>query len=521
MKRLIYILLIAIAVGSSSCEDKVVEAGFKDALQYTIYSYLMDNKDEYSSFISITETGGLDKTLSAYNPYGPAYTLFLPDNEAIDKFIDETEEFSSLKDILANKKYCEEFSRYHVLNMGAHTQDFPFGAFPETTLSGDYLTVSFIIETDTSYYMINNQAAVIEPNIHVSNGYIHKIDIALKPITYTSYEWLQTKSGYSVFKDAVDLTDLRELIDFNIKKDELRQPVTLLIEPDKIYKENGVNSVQDLADLISPADNDYTNIKNPLNKFIRYHILTGSMFLNDFEDVSTNYTTLSEIPLNIDGKGMDIIINKGKEIFDTIVVDNDTTFIDYITFFYDESNVLTQSGAIHFIDRIMTQQPPSRADKVYGFYEEPLFSKYRQKIGTYLIEDPASLKYIKWSGSDLFFVELGNQSSSAWDNDYLQIDGDFTLSYEIPKIIQGKYDVFIAADAFNIKNAVIEVFVDGKKISGLVDLSKGGSSDSPFRKIKVGSVDFKRYSTHVVEIKPLIPGRFLWDYVSFEIPKAQ
>jgi uncharacterized surface protein with fasciclin (FAS1) repeats len=402
--------------------------------------------------------------------------------------------------------------------MSVNTHDFPFGAFPETTLSGDYLTVSFILETDTSYYKINNQATVIKPNIHVSNGYIHEIDIALQPITYTSYEWLQKKSGHSIFKDAVDLTDLQELIDFNIKDEKQRQAVTLLIEPDSIYNNNEIYSISDLANLISPDDNDYTNLQNPLNNYIRYHILTGSMFLNDMVDVNTNYSTLSEIPLNINGEGMDVMINKGKQVFDTLAVEGDTTIIDYITFLYDESNVLTQSGAIHFIDRIMTQQTPSRANIYFGFYEEPLFWKYRQKPGTYIIEDPNSLQYINWSEADLLFVNNGSETSNL-PKDYLQIEGDFLISYEIPKIVQGKYDVFIGADAFNVKNAVVEVFIDGKKISGLVDLSKGGTSNYPFSKIKVGSVDFDRYSKHIVEIRPLIPGRFLWDYVTFEIPK--
>ncbi len=520
MKNIGYLLsmLIALSVVFNSCKEPNHEADFKHSQKYTIYSYILDNKDNFSSFLSILEKGGIDKTLSAYNPYGTDYTLFLPDNNAIDKFIEESDEFSSLQEILNNEDFCEVFSRYHVLNMGVHTQDFPFGAFPEPTLSDDYLTVSFVIEPDTSYYKINNQAAVILPNIEVSNGYIHQIQSALKPITFTSYEWIKKNPEISIFKDAVELTGLQSLIDFNWKdKDEKRQALTILIEPDNIYKENGVNSVQDLAQLISPADNDYTNNTNPLNNFIRYHFLVSGLFLDDLEGVATNYSTYSEIPLNIDGTGIDIVINKGKQVFDTIISDEgDSTFIDYITFLYDDSNVLTQSGAIHFIDRIMEQEAPSRAIKTYGFYEESLFNEYRRKPGTYLIDDPDALDYIKWSGADLFFVDLGEQESSAWGNDYLQIIGDFTISYKIPKIIQGKYDIFIGADAFNEANALIEVYIDGKKVSGLIDLSTGGNSNSPFKQIKVGTIDFKRYSTHEVVIKPLIPGRFLWDYIQFK-----
>jgi len=515
MKKIVYILSLLLIVVINSCKEPERIAGFEDAEEFSMYYYMLDD-EKFSDFLSILKVGGIDKTLSAYNPDGTDYTLFLPDNDAMAKFIESSDEFSSLQELLDNKEYCEAFSRYHVVNMGVHTQDFPFGAFPEPTLSDDYLTVSFVIETDTSYYKINNQAAVILPNIEVSNGYIHQIEIALKPITFTSFNWLSQYSDYSIFKEAIDITGLQALVDFNTKEEEDRQPITILVEPNKIYQENNVNSVTDLAALISPDDDDYTNLKNPLNNFVRYHILSGGLFIDDFEEVATNYSTYSEIPLNINGLGLDLAINKGKQVFDTIVDQGDSTFIDYIGFLYDESNVISQSGAIHLIDRIMTQQKPSRAIKTYEFWEEPLFQEYRREPGTYLIEDEESLLYTKWSGADLFFIELGEQESAAWGNDYLQIDGDFIISYEIPKIIQGKYEVFLGAHAYDLNNALVEVYIDGKKVSGLVDLSKGGSASWPFQKIEIGTIDFKRYSTHLVEIKTLIPGRLLWDYIRFE-----
>ena len=415
-----------------------------------------------------------------------------------------------------NQEYASAFGRYHVVNMGVHTNDFPFGAFSEPTLSGDFLTVSFVIETDTSYYKINNQAAVIYPNIEVSNGYVHLIQTALKPVTFTTYQWLEQNSGTSIFKEAVDLTGLKSLIDINLKDDENLQPVTMLVEPDAIYNKYGVNSVSDLVNMISPNNDDYTNVKNPLYNFVAYHVLSGNLFIDDFEGVSTNYSTFSEIPLSINGNGIDLAINKGKQVYDTIIYQTDTTFIDYIGFLYDESNVITNSGAVHIIDRILTQQPPSRSILTFEFWEEPYITKLRREPGTYLIDNEDALWSIDWSGADLFFVELGDQQSSAWGNDYFEIIGDFTISYKVPKIIQGKYKVFLGAEAFNTQNALVEVFIDGKKVSGLIDLSKGGSSNNPFQRIELGTIDFKKYSTHSVEIRPLIPGRFLWDYIRFE-----
>jgi len=166
MKKIFYILsLIAVVAGFNSCKEPERIAGFEDAEQMSIYDYIVENKEKYSDFLAIIEVGGIDKTLSAYNPDGNDYTLFLPSNKAIDNFIKNTEGISSVKDILINKEYAAAFARFHVVNLGVHTQDFPFGAFPEPTLSEDYLTVSFIIEKDTSYYKINNQAAVSFPNI--------------------------------------------------------------------------------------------------------------------------------------------------------------------------------------------------------------------------------------------------------------------------------------------------------------------------------------------------------------------
>ena len=163
----------------------------------------------------------------------------------------------------------------------------------------------------------------------------------------------------------------------------------------------------------------------------------------------------------------------------------------------------------------MTQQPPSRSRQDLQFQEDPYINELSREAGTYLIEDPDALLYIEWSPSDLYFVEE-SQNISAWGNDYLEINGDFRISYVIPELIPGNYEVYLRADAFDNDNAFVEVFIDGKKIGGLIDLSTGGSASSPFQRIELGEIDISRYSEHEVEIRPLIPGRFLWDYIRFE-----
>jgi len=516
MKKTVYILSFLLALSVFSCKEPIRVASFEDLEQYTIYDYIIENKERFSSFLSILEAGELDITLGSYNPQGQGYTLFLPDNEAVDKFIGETNLVSSLDDILNDPEFAKEFCRYHVVNLGVHSGNFPFGAFPEPTLSSDLLTVSFIIESDSSYYKINNQAVVIYPDIEVSNGYIHLIDPALKPVSQTTCEWLELNSSYSIFKDAVDLTGFTARLDIDIKENDTLQPLTLLVESDEVFNVFDIYSVNDLVALISPENNDYTSSLNPLYNFVGYHILDGNYFIDDFEGIRTNYTTLSDVPLNIDGTGIEFAINRGKEVFDTLVVQGDTTFVDYIGFFYDQSNVLTRSGAIHMINKVMKQQIASKAIVNFQFLEEPLFNQFRAKEGSYLIEEDMHLNRVEWKGVDLYFVDLGNQESTAWGADYLEIDGDFEISYQVSKIVRGVYELYIGAEMLNRENAMVEVFLDGKKVGGFVDLSKGGTVSNPFQRYLVGTVDLKSYQSHKVEVKSLIPGRFLWDYVRFE-----
>ncbi len=154
-----------------------------------------------------------------------------------------------------------------------------------------------------------------ETNIEVSNGYVHLIKSALIPISRTTYEWLEQRDDFSIFTDAVEATGLSAILDVNIKEDEEAEAVTLLLEDNHIFAGRDIYSFEDLAAWISPGEDNYTDPANPLYGFVAYHILEGSSFLDDFAETASNYTTYSEVPVLINGLGLDITINNGKEIF--------------------------------------------------------------------------------------------------------------------------------------------------------------------------------------------------------------
>lgn len=518
MKKLFFAIGIAVLLaGIRSCEPDPVDAGFEDMIDMTALDYVTDNPERFSHFLKILEAGGIDKTVGAYNPDRIGYTLFLPENQAVERFIGESDRYGSLDELLGDREYMAALSRYHVVNGGINADDFPFGALPERTLSKDILTVSFVVETDTSYYKINNQAPVIEPNIETSNGWVHVISAVLSPVTFTTYDWLEQHPGYSIFKEAVDATGLKETLDLNAKdEDAAGRAFTLLLEHDSVFNRSGFQTFDDLVLRVSPENSDYTDPANPLYNFVAYHIITETKFLDDFAETSTNYITYSDVPLNINGLGLDLLINKGKQVFDTLIYQGDTTIVDYVGFYYDESNILTQSGAIHFIDQVMEQVRPSRQIMTFQFYEEDLFNELALEPGEYLVEEFATLEYIQWSGTDLFFVKESSEDHPAWNDDYLFMDGDFSITYQIPRIVQGTYMALFGAEAYNTDNALVEVFIDGKKLGGLIDLTTGGTSGNPFAQIELGTINFLRYETHTIEVRSLIPGRFSWDYIRFE-----
>jgi len=517
MRNIAFGLCVMFSILLFSCRKEEVPVNFEDLDELSIFDYLKEHEAQYSSFMSILKSCGYDKTLMAYNPErSGGYTLFLPDNNAIDRFIDSRDDFDDLQDLLDDENYTRDLAGFHIVIAAYQTNDFPFGALPEPTFSEDYLTVSFVVDPDSAYYSMNNQAAIVQSDIELSNGYVHLLKEVLVPVSYTTYDWIGMDPQFSIFLEAINLTGLGALIDVNLKEDDHLLPSTLLIEPDSIFNLSKVYTLDDLVKRISPDQDNYTEVNNPLYNFMAYHVLQGSNYLNDFEGLVSNYNTNGDVPLRIDGLGLDIKINKGKEVYDTVVYEGDTIFVDYVGFQYDFSNVTTQSGAIHIIDRLMDIQTPSRSNRTFQFYEDPLIYSLRNDLGIHEINDPELSDLLDWRGGDLLYVKQVESWSNAWGGDYLEISGDFTISYIIPKIVQGKYEVFLGAESYSNQNAIVTVYIDGKKVGGYSDLSLGGNSNNPFQGRNIGVLDISKYEEHLVEIRPIVPGRFLWDYIRFE-----
>jgi uncharacterized surface protein with fasciclin (FAS1) repeats len=481
----------------------------------SIADILKENEKEYGYFIRLAEKGGLMDALDSYNPHGNGYTLFLPDNSAFEKFFTGNSTYKNIDDLLGDTGYARALVRYHVLNTQIRSNDFPFGALPDTTLTGDLLTVGFNTTPDTTYYLINNTAAVKTMNIPARNGYVHVLEDVLTPVTFTGIEWLEANPGYSILTEAFRITGIKNKMGLTTETPEgsiVANNYTVLAEADSIFHKKGIFSLEDLIQEVSPNDNNYTAEENPLYQFAAYHIIEGVYFLDGFENTK-NYNTFGALPIRI-GAGARLRINNDPKfhVLDTVITGTDTTYINYLEPIYNAANIITLNGAIHPINHVLFVYRPQLSSIRFEFYDDPVINRLRNTSNIHVFNDQTPLTQISWTGPEEIIYYKTTGSESASNKDYLQIEGNFAIHYRIPRVVPGQYQVTLRANSSRTANAIVEVFIDGKKTGGNVNLFSGGN---PYRVVTLGSVNFSVYESHVITVRSVLPGRFTWDWTEF------
>lgn len=517
--------IILLGLFTVSCEEeKVVRSFYEEAdgegLNESISEYIESRTDTFSRFHKLMKQGKLHWTLTAYNPNGNDYTMFLPTDEAVNRFIENNINYGSFQELMDDKEYVKTLVRYHVVNQSLRRNDFPYGALPDTTLSGDYLTITYTDDLDSTILKVNNIAGIIQPDISLNNGYVHIIDEMLRPVVFNSYEWLSNQPEYSIFTKALEITGLKDTFNLENGSTGSRYPAnTLLVESDEVFDNYGINSIEDLKNEYSPDRTNYKSPKNGLYQFVAYHILEGKVFLNNMQGTASNYNTYGDLPVAINGNNLDIRINTGAQNFDTLITENDTTIRNYIKLNYDASNVRTKNGAVHFITDVMEPFTPDLRNRTFQFYEEPLIYEASQVPGTYQFdgEDINKFSVVQWDDVEIMTYIKSSSGIEAWNNDFLEIEGDFQISYQVPKILPGKYTLEIRANDQNINNATIQVYLDGQRIGGNIDLTSDANEYGAYSNYTVGVVNFVNYKKHDLRIETLVPGKFTWDAVNFNV----
>ena len=514
-RRTLTAFLILASIAMLSCRKEFPDVGWVDEEQFSIGSYLEDELlgERFTKFLALAEVSNTVDAMKAINPNGKGYTCFLPDDEAFDDFIENSNAFSTFDELLADTAFCMSLVRYHiVLSEDNLLSNLPYGGLPDETVSGDFLTISFMVNEESAVYLVNNTAAIINPDIEVTNGIIHVINGVLIPVENGSYEWLSYHPSCQIFYDLLEYTGIYEQLNSG--------NYTVLVEPDSIYNKNGIDNFDGLRDYLGSSSMDPGDPDSVLYSFAAYHIINGIHFLGDFKN--KNYTTLSSSPLSIQ-PGYYTKINPGSDTFDIQISGLDTTFIDWINPFYLKSNISTKGGAIHFIDQIMEYYVPALTTEEFHFYLNsnpyPL-DKYHEENLERAFFNPDDFARLDWTSNDgaLWYVVDKSLGGKAVNNDYIKLEGNFSIDFIIPsKLMPGKYELFLyARTGIDANYALIEVMFDGIKVGDNINLANLSSSgDNSFDRFSVGMVDIDSYKSHIVTVRSIISGIFMWDYIEF------
>lgn len=515
-----------------SCTEETTPT-FRDNYS-TLYTFLEDN-EEVSLFKAIVDAAIIPNTSqsmkSVYSSYNSnngnnQYTLMLPDNEAIEKYLAELG--LSFEQLTASAQDCWDLAANHLLNLELYSRDFPNGEIPDSSLNGEKHTIRYEESDNGVIYYIDEIASVKIPDFVVSNGIVHIIDNVLIPITYTSGDWLKSKSEYSIFFDALQITGFYDRLQ---ELDPLTSPLTMFVESNLVFQKSGIYSIDDLKQKLSPAKTNYTEDTNPLYQFIAYHLLQDkALYISDMTDGRSNQGTYISYPLPItlspdlslyDGLSKGIALNDGFKVLDTLVsVTGDTTFLDYVSLYESKSNRPTTSGVMHFVNHMLEVSTKiTTAITDFDFTEDPaILNAQGETVNVYYSFKDEDLERFDFGGELEFITYFRNDDDgeNARNKDYIMFGGLYELSYRTTRIVQGDYNLQLRLDATRI-NGLVDVYLDGKKVGATINLSAQvpPNNNNPYRILSVSNVQIEGYKEHVLTLKAITPGFVVWDYIRF------
>jgi len=478
MKNLKKIILFLSIAWLSSCNDPYENTLFQVFDVNPVSTYMESRSDEFSEWMIILKHADL---FNAINQASEMFTVFVPDNEAVQEFY-RKKGVNSIEEL--GKEYARELARYHIIGDTVNLETFVKGGkLEEKTLSDDYLSVTFDEESETgggfnSLY-VNNEARITEAAIKVSNGYVYVMDAVLSPLVESVYEKLtliESSPGdkkYSLFKEVMDVTgwtDSLSTIYVDIRQPngivrQQKKDYTLFAVSDETFNNAGIQSISDLALKIDTENNQYTDKNNELFKYAAYHIISGNYSLFELRSFDGNATkrlwgTAADAVMEISlQEGDEYYINFEGKIGNEPV---NARFID------NGSDIQAKNGMIHEVDDYMplwesvipitvewdlTDYPEvasyisSNGTTGQIYQQSHASAEYRTEItdlSVYTVDwKPSATPTSKFNYVDYFTAKASNDWVKCKNFDMLTLNLGYTGSISMKShiVIAGKYKV--------------------------------------------------------------------------------
>ncbi|MBD5358926.1 MAG: fasciclin domain-containing protein [Bacteroides sp.] len=479
----------------SSCGDDVEDGAYYTFTGQTVASYARDTEG-HSIFAALLKDTGNDALLSSYGHY----TVFMPTDNALEKYLnDNGKTYDSL-----TQEEKSEIVYNHVIKSGGNdykSETFEEGSLPETTMSDNYITISFHTDDLGSGLVIyiNKTTPIIEKDIEVHNGVIHVVGGVIEPSKNFLLDAIKENGEFDIFAQALETTELNkklELIydesyvapypDGELVRGESkffvptvkRYGFTLFAESDKVMNANGITSLEDLTAYAesfygTSAQGEYTNPENALNKFVAYHLLNRQMNTNEF---------LYNGPCT-----MTSFMDKRTEYYETMYTYrlmeikagnkiNQLANGNYVGI--DESNcgISAVNGFAHGITDMLVYDEDIMINDVlnkrirFDFYNVPpeltnnnirwQLTSLPQGYSGYVIPNDFCSDYLSFSDE----TEITMWASDGWTNfeaDELKLNGWYDFTLRMLPIPPGSYEIRIGYRQESWRG-IAQLFVDGE-----------------------------------------------------------
>jgi len=201
----------------------------------TLADYLdgrVQNHGNYSYFIAILQKAELWGQMRTYG----TYTCFAPNDSAIQAYMEQRYQeapndsvraiFSSLDNMLENRKLCDTIARTHLFNNAMYASDLSGnGVLQHPNMLDRYITYySYADSTQLAYdedgnvlkahdgsdsvlvrlkYLINMQATIVRADDSVQNGVVHKIDKVIRPSNQFLPGLMKDNPNLTIFYNAL------------------------------------------------------------------------------------------------------------------------------------------------------------------------------------------------------------------------------------------------------------------------------------------------------------------------------
>ena len=501
----------------------------------SITKYIETHPERFSILRDIMDTTGLVNLLRAYGNY----TFLAPNNSAFEAYFADRGK-SSITDFEVDELHA--LIRYHVFPDPFRAGSFNSGIVPSKTLTFDYMVSS--PTSDGESVLLNRSSRIVKKNIILPNGIVHEVDkVILKPEN-DIYDWLkENQKDFSIFLEAIETTGLDEL--FTKTEADSNEFYTGFITPDSKYIESNIASFADLAELISPFDDNYTDTSNALWSYIASHFTTEIISMSDASEEQVQFGTVSKASatFGLRPNTADVVINY-----------NTSDFPDGLDVDEFNSNHLVSNGLMHQMDTMYNiPEKVLRTNFLWILADVPGLpydSVRNVSIKEFLPTGHVSDEYLYWprdngprhlpfnrtngwltlnapySGSIKFSVA---DRGRLWNKPQVLLDGQgyplvfnvefcndlLDITWKLPYVIPGKYKLLWIIEA-NRNSPPARFEFDGKPIGGIINQSEVGEeySQSYFY---IGIVDIKEgqeyhYFRHIM----VRPGRGTYLAVKLE-----